>query len=211
MKKKADKSGSHISNGYMDYDFENAFKRFANDKDNPTKDEKLKGIFYAVHQLHPIRIEEILRGLDFTKHSIDLHDLLDHSNSNLLFSESSIGEFINKAVRGDNHTTKYRGRIEKLQSVIEKLINETDSRKLGFDKITFNGNTNWLWKLFSDNLEKGSFDTSKANLMRMITEVFLDKNGKEISISTLKSYSDPSKKLFTEPKKPHTPTKNKKK
>jgi len=212
MTKKVDKSGRHISNGYRE-DLENAISNVAKDKGNPTKHEILRALVNKVFRLHPIQMEEYLRSIDLEKYGLGYMDLLEHSNTTLNFNKGdsfgSITRGLNK-LRGEGFFDFENDRIEKLHTVIEKLIAETNTRKLSFDKIRFNGNTNRLWKYFNDLLDDGSLDTSKANLMRMITEVFLDKNGKEISMKTLETYSKAGKKMFTEPKKPHRPTKNKK-
>ena len=211
MKKGVDKNGSYISNGYNanDFDFESAFRKYAKDKENPTKNEKLKGLLDAIKDLHPIQIEDSLRSIDFEKHEISFLELLDYANKQLLSTEGSIHElFHTHPGIGASHKF-YRERVELVISVIEKLISEF-GRKTNFDKIRFNGNTNHLWKFFNDLLSDGSLDTSKANLMRMITDVFLDKKGENISINTLETYGKGNKKYLTEPKKPHTPTKTKK-
>ncbi len=213
MTKKVDKSGRHISNGYRE-DLENAISKVAKDKGNPTRHEILRALINKVLRLHPIQMEEYLRSIDLEKYGLGYMDLLDYSNTTLNFNKGDnsifgISRALNKA-RGEGYFDYENDLIEKLHTVLEKLIAETNIRKLSFDKITFNGNTNRLCKYFNDLLDDGSLDTSKANLMRMITEVFLDKNGKEISMKTLETYSKAGKKMFTEPKKPHRPTKNKK-
>ncbi len=99
---------------------------------------------------------------------------------------------------------KARLRAKKKQ-IKKRVESEISEPQFSFDKIQWTQNTNQLWKIFDDLRINKNINTSAANLMRMVIEVFVDKNGKKISLSTLETYGKKGRKSFTTPKKPLLP------
>ena len=105
-----------------------------------------------------------------------------------------------------NHLMEKLQTIRKMRAELEKEQKESIPNQIQFNKLKFNGNVNQLVdvfyqlsrELFVDG--KSYLDGNTNDIVTLIVNSFLDKDGKEISPLTVKTILKPSK----EEKRPNT-------